>query len=161
MEAKKGLAGKFTTAMPQPRPDGPLFFLAKLTTKVHVALYRLTKGRLGGRMDAASLLVLHHRGARTGQPRATPVIYLEDGENLVVVASMGGQDVNPAWYHNLRAHPEIEVDVRGRRRPVRARLATAEETAALWPRLSGMWPAFEDYKRRTDREFPVFLLEPR
>ncbi|WP_211210942.1 nitroreductase family deazaflavin-dependent oxidoreductase [Sporichthya polymorpha] len=158
---KKGRWGRFTTAMPTPRPDGPLFVLTKIATKIHVAIFRRTKGRVMGNFDGAPLLVLHHRGAKTGRPRATPVIYLEDGKDLVVVASMGGQDVNPAWYHNLRAHPEIEVDIRGRRRAVRARPATAEEMTALWPRLSRMWPAFEDYKKRTDREFPVFLLEPR
>lgn len=158
---KKGRWGRFTAAMPTPRPHGSLFFLTKLMTRTHVAIYRRTKGRLMGKFDAAPLLVLHHRGAKTGQPRRTPIIYLEDGANLVVVASMGGQDVNPAWYFNLRANPDVEVEIRGARRPVRARAATADETARLWPELSTMWPAFEDYKKRTDREFPVFVLEPR
>jgi deazaflavin-dependent oxidoreductase (nitroreductase family) len=147
--------------MPTPKPDGPLFVLTKISTKLHVAIFRTTKGRLMGTFDDAPLLVLHHRGAKTGQPRQTPIIYLEDGANLVVVASMGGQDKNPSWFHNLGAHPDVEVEIRGERRPVTARRATQAEADALWPRLLRMWPAWETYKTRTDREFPVFLLEPR
>ena len=158
---KKGKWGRFTSTMPTPRPNGPLFALTKVATKLHVAIFRRTKGRLLGTFDEAPLLVLHHRGAKSGLPRETPIIYLEDGPNLVVVASMGGQDRNPSWFHNLRAHPDAEVEIRGRRRPVTARRATAAEADALWPRLSAMWPAWEDYKTRTDREFPVFVLEPR
>lgn len=157
---KKGFWGKFTSAMPTPKPDGPLFFLTKISTKLHVAIFKGTKGRVMGNFDGAPLLVLHHVGAKSGQPRQTPIIYLEDGPNLVVVASMGGQEVNPSWYFNLRAHPDVEVEIRGQRRPVRARLATPAETEPLWPRLTAMWPAWDTYKTRTDREFPVFFLEP-
>jgi deazaflavin-dependent oxidoreductase (nitroreductase family) len=146
--------------MPTPRPDGPLGVLTRIATKTHVAIFKGTKGRVMGNFDGAPLLVLHHRGARSGLPRETPIIYLEDGENLVVVASMGGQEVNPAWYHNLRAHPDVEVQIGGDRRRVHARLASKAEADALWPRLTAMWPAWDTYKTRTDREFPVFFLEP-
>jgi deazaflavin-dependent oxidoreductase (nitroreductase family) len=146
--------------MPTPKPGGPLFVLTKISTKVHVAIFKGTKGRVMGKFDDAPLLVLHHRGAKTGQPRETPIIYLEDGPNLVVVASMGGQEKNPSWFHNLIAHPDVEVQIGGERRPVHARRATQAEAAALWPRLNLMWPAWETYKTRTDREFPVFFLEP-
>jgi deazaflavin-dependent oxidoreductase (nitroreductase family) len=146
--------------MPTPKPDGPLFVLTKISTKLHVAIFRRTGGRVLGTFDDAPLLVLHSRGAKTGQPRQTPIIYLEDGENLVVVASMGGQEKNPSWFHNLIAHPDVEIEVGRRRRPVHARRATPAEADALWPRLTAMWPAWDDYKTRTDREFPVFFLEP-
>ena len=104
-DGKKGRWGKFTSAMPTPKPDGPLFVLTKISTKLHVAIFQKTKGRVMGTFDAAPLLVLHHRGAKSGQPRQTPVIYLEDGANLVIVASMGGQDKNPSWFHNLQRAP--------------------------------------------------------
>jgi deazaflavin-dependent oxidoreductase (nitroreductase family) len=90
------------------------------------------------------------------------MIYLADGERMVVVASHGGQAKHPAWYHNLRARPDAaEVEIQGRRTLVCARQATPPEAADLWPRLLGMWPAWETYMSRTDRRFPVMILEPR
>lgn len=158
---KKGRWGRFTVAAPVPTSDSRWFFLARWTAGLHSAIYRRTGGRLLGDFDGAPLLVLHTVGARSGEPRRSPVIYLQDGPNLVVVASMGGQPKNPGWYHNLRADPRAEVQIGGRRRPVTARVASAEEAARLWPRLSAMWPAWEDYQTRTDRQFPVMVLEPR
>lgn len=90
------------------------------------------------------------------------MIYLADGENVVVVASMGGMPKNPAWFHNLTAWPDqVEIDVCGGRRAVTARRATPAEADALWPRLTEIWPAWDTYKTRTDRDFPVMILEPR
>jgi deazaflavin-dependent oxidoreductase (nitroreductase family) len=160
-DVKPGRWGRFTSAMPTPKPDGPLFVLTKISTKLHVAIFRRTGGRVMGNFDGAPLLVLQHRGAKSGQLRNTPIIFLGDGPNLVVVASMGGQEKNPAWFHNLIAHPDAEVEIGADRRPVRARRATQAEAEALWPRLTAMWPAWDTYKTRTDREFPVFVLEPR
>ena len=113
-------------------------------------------------MDGAPLLVLHHTGAKTGAPRQSPVIHMRDGEDLVVVASLLGSAKNPAWYHNLRAHPnDVEVDVRGGRRAVRARQATRDEAAELGPRLVKTDPSFTAYTARTDRAVPIMILEPR
>jgi F420H(2)-dependent quinone reductase len=107
-------------------------------------------------------LILHHTGAKSGVRRQSPVIHMPDGESLVIVASLLGSPKNPAWYHNLRAHPDdVEVDVRGGRRAVRARQATREEAAELWPRLVETYPPFKTYVTRTDREFPVMILESR
>lgn len=161
MSGGKGFFGRLTTAVRAPTDSSRAWFLVRAATGLHAAIFRASRGRLLNRFDDAPLLVLHHRGAKSGTLRTTPLIYLEDGQNLVIVASMGGQPKNPAWYHNLRAHPQIEIDVGGRRRRVTARLATQAEAERLWPRLSAMWPAWEDYKTRTDREFPVFVLEPR
>ena len=161
MTGRKGFYGRLTAAVKAPTDASRAWVLVRAATGLHAAVFRASGGRLMSRFDGAPLLVLHHRGARTGEPRSTPLIHLRDGENVVVVASMGGQPKNPAWYHNLRAHPEVEIELGGRRRPVSARLATPEEAARLWPRLSAMWPAWEDYKTRTEREFPVFVLEPR
>ena len=103
----------------------------------------------------------HHRGAKSGAARSTPMIYLADRDRYVLVASTGGNPRNPAWYHNLRAHPEIEIEVHGGRVPLQAREASKTEADALWPRLFEMWPAWADYMERTDRVFPVMICEPR
>jgi deazaflavin-dependent oxidoreductase (nitroreductase family) len=127
-----------------------------------VCVFQRTRGLVGGTLDGAPLLILHHTGAKSGARRQSPVIHMSDGESLVIVASLLGSPKNPAWYHNLRAHPDdVEVDVRGGRRAVRARQAIREEAAELWPRLVETYRPFETYVTRTDREFPVMILEPR
>jgi deazaflavin-dependent oxidoreductase (nitroreductase family) len=157
----KGRWGSLTARVPAPKPGTALWGPWQLVTRFNVAVYRATGGRIGGRYDRAPLCVLHHRGARTGQPRETPLIYLEDGERIIIVASMGGNPANPAWYHNVRAHPDVTIELRGERRPVRARVADEAEAAELWPRLLEMWPAWADYQRRTTRRIPVVVLDPR
>jgi deazaflavin-dependent oxidoreductase (nitroreductase family) len=157
-----GLSGWVTTTIPAPKPGRLGWKLFRVFARMHVRILQRTRGRIGGTMDGASLLVLHTTGAKSGDRRQNPLIYVHDGENLVIVASIGGNPKNPAWYHNLRAHPDdVEVDVRGGRRRVRARQATREEAAALWPRLFETYPPFKTYMTRTDREFPVMILEPR
>jgi deazaflavin-dependent oxidoreductase (nitroreductase family) len=129
--------------------------------KLHVRLYELTGGTVGGRVGRAPVLLLTTTGRRSGQPRITPLLYLEDGERLVVVASNGGHPRHPAWFLNLESGPDVDVQVRRGRRGMRARRATPEERAAYWPRLVAMWPSYESYQRRTSREIPVVVLEPR
>lgn len=122
---------------------------------------RLSLGHFGARREGAlPTLLLTTTGRRSGQPRTTPVVYLEDGERIAVVASNFGRDRHPAWSANLLADPDAEVQVRTRRWRVRARLASEEEKAALWPRLLEIYPTWEDYRRRTDRSFRAFFLEP-
>jgi deazaflavin-dependent oxidoreductase (nitroreductase family) len=158
----KGIWGRFTSTVPAPKPGTPLWRPWRAVQDLNVRLYRLTGGRLGGRYDRAPVLILHHVGARSGEPRETPLVYLPDGERIVVVASMGGNPRNPAWYHNVRAHPEVEVEVRGDRRRMIARVVEDEaERAALWPRLLEVWPAWEAYQARTSRVLPVVVLGPR
>jgi deazaflavin-dependent oxidoreductase (nitroreductase family) len=124
--------------------------------------YRATGGRLGGRfLRGAPVLLLTTTGARTGQRRTAPLLYLRDGDRLVVVASKGGMSKHPLWYRNLLAHPEVEVEVGRERRTMVARTAGPEERAALWPRLVAMYRAYADYQARTPREIPVVVLEPR
>jgi deazaflavin-dependent oxidoreductase (nitroreductase family) len=162
MKHYNGLAGWIMATIPPPKPGGLGWKLSAAMFRLHVRVFQRTRGRIGGTLDGAPLLVLHHTGAKSGARRQSPVIHMQDGENLVIVASSGGNTKNPAWYHNLRAHPDdVEVDVRGSRRRVRARQATPEETAELWPRLVEVYPTFKTYMTRTDREFPVMILEPR
>ena len=158
----KGIIGRFTSSVPAPRPGTALWGPWNAVTKANVKLFRLTGGRVGGRYDQAPVCILHHRGAKSGEPRETPLVYLPDGDRVVLVASMGGNPRNPAWYHNLKAHPDVTVELRGERRELRARVVDDEaERAALWPRLLELWPAWEDYQARTARRLPVLVLEPR
>jgi F420H(2)-dependent quinone reductase len=128
----------------------------------HAAVYRATGGRVGGRLPGLpSLLLLDHVGARSGKKRTTPLVYMPDGDNLLIVASKGGHPQNPAWLHNLRSHPETEIQISGERRKVRAREATAQERRLLWPKAAKYNPHWGRYRARTSREIPLVLLEPR
>lgn len=128
----------------------------------HAAVYRATGGLVGGRVPGLPcLLLLDHRGARSGRRRTTPLVYMPDGENLLVVASKGGHPSDPAWMHNLRAHPETEVQIGRTRMRVRAREADAQERARLWPKAVEYNPHWGRYRERTSREIPLVLLEPR
>jgi deazaflavin-dependent oxidoreductase (nitroreductase family) len=144
-----------------PPPESPFWKAFGAMTKVHTALFRATRGRIGGRFGRAGMLLLHHVGARSGTPRVAPLIYLPDGDDLVIVASKAGVDRNPAWFHNLLAHPDTEVELPRQRRRVRARVATDEERERLWPRLVEIWPPYEEYQSHTSRRIPLVVLEPR
>jgi deazaflavin-dependent oxidoreductase (nitroreductase family) len=106
------------------------------------------------------MLLLDHVGARSGTLRTTPLLYVPDGENLVIVASKGGFPKHPAWFHNLRANPVTYAQVGAERRRVRARPATAAERPRLWELAVAVWPGYEDYRARTDRKIPLVVLEP-
>ena len=128
----------------------------------HAFVYRASGGRVGHRIPGlAPMLLLDHVGARSGVKRTTPLLYVEDGSDLVIVASKGGYPRNPAWFHNLRANPETTVQVGTERRPVRARIASSEERARLWPKVVESYGGYADYQRRTEREIPLVVLEPR
>lgn len=162
MNDYNGLSGWISTKVRAPNPGTFAWKLNTTVTRMHVRIFQRTGGRIGGTLDGAPLLVLHHTGAKTGARRQSPAIHMRDGENLVVVASLLGAPKNPAWYHNLRAHPDdVEVDVRDGRRRVRARQATRAEADELWPRLFETYPPFRTCVTRTDRELPVMILEPR
>jgi F420H(2)-dependent quinone reductase len=128
----------------------------------HAALYRATGGLIGHRVPGfAPSLLLDHVGAKSGKKRTSPLVYGRDGENLVLVASKGGYPKHPAWFHNLMANPDTTVQVGSRRRPVHARVATEQERERLWALMVGVYGGYEDYRRRTDRQIPLVVLEPR
>jgi deazaflavin-dependent oxidoreductase (nitroreductase family) len=129
--------------------------------KLNVPIYRLTRGRLMGKVGRAPVLLLTSVGRRSGQLRTAPVLYLMDGERIVVIGSNAGNERAPAWSHNLKAHPQAEVQIRGHRRPVRARLTEGDERAELWQKMNAQYAGFEDYHERTSRDIGVFVLEPR
>lgn len=132
----------------------------KWATKLHASLFRATNGRVGGRMVGSPVLLLVTTGRRSGLRRTTPLLYLEDENRQVIVASNGGAAKHPVWWLNLQANPEATVEVGGRKTRVRAIETQGEEKVRLWKKLVEMYPSYESYQRRTDREIPVALLEP-
>ena len=129
--------------------------------KLNVPLYRLSGGRLFGQLDRAPVLLLTTVGRRTGQPRTVPVVYLADGERLIVVGSNAGHERAPAWSLNLESNPLAEVELGSERRQVRARVAEGEERAELWRKVNEMYGGFDNYSTRTTRDIRLFVLEPR
>jgi deazaflavin-dependent oxidoreductase (nitroreductase family) len=149
-------AGRWLT---RSRPG--VFILRHVWTPTDRLVARLSGGRRNLAPRAIPELVLHTTGRRTGQCRATPVLYLEDQGRYVIVASNYGASRHPAWSSNLLAEPNAEVQVGTTRQAVTARRATAEEYERWWPRLVAIWPGWRTYRRLTDREFRMFVLEPR
>jgi deazaflavin-dependent oxidoreductase (nitroreductase family) len=128
--------------------------------KEHVDRYRATDGEEGHDWEnGSSTLLLTTTGRKSGEERTHPLIYGRDGDAYLVVASKGGADVPPAWYLNLEADPNVEVQVRGDRFKARARTAAPEERARLWPVMTKEWPAYDDYQTKTDRQIPIVVLE--
>lgn len=141
----------------------------KWMARGQVKVFRLTNGRIGstwrigaGFRKPVPTLLLDHVGRKSGTAYTTPLLYLADGADLVVVGSQGGLPKNPQWVANLRARPDTTVHLRGERaRPVRARIAEPDERLALWPRLVALYADFETYQATTDRVIPVVVLQPR
>ena len=136
--------------------------LIRAASAANTWIYRLSGGRIGGRFPrGAPVLLLTTTGRKSGQPRTAPLLYLGDGDNLLIVASKGGMSQHPVWYLNLEANPDVDVEVGSERRRMRARRASDEEKAKLWPRLVAMYRDYDDYQARTDRNIPVVILSPR
>jgi F420H(2)-dependent quinone reductase len=129
--------------------------------KLNVPVYRLSGGRIGGKVGNGPVLLLTTTGRKSGQQRTAPVLYLADGERFVVINTNAGNEKTPAWSLNLRASPEAEVEIGRRRVPVRARLAEGEERADLWRRHMQQYEGWDFYESQLDREVGVFVLEPR
>jgi F420H(2)-dependent quinone reductase len=147
---------------PTPPPGAPPGTLRariwNLLTKLHVDVYRRSGGRIGRRISGVPILLLEHVGRKTGKERTTPLMYVEDGDDLVLVASFGGAPKHPAWWINLRANPETTVQVGAERRRVRAREATDEERPRLWEKAVAAYSDYAVYQKRTDRKIPVVIL---
>jgi F420H(2)-dependent quinone reductase len=138
-------------------PEGVVRGLGKL----NVPVYRASRGRLMGTWGRAPVLLLTTTGRRSGQQRTAPVVYLADGQRMVVIGSNAGNEHAPAWSLNLKANPDCAVQVRGEHRHVRARVAEGEERADLWKEMNAQYDGFDDYDKRTSRDIAVFVLEPR
>lgn len=138
-------------------PDAGLRALGKL----NIPIYRLTRGRLMGKVGKAPVLLLTTTGRRSGEPRTAPVVYVADGERVAVIGSNTGSERAPAWSLNLQANPDAEAEIRGERRAVRARVAEGDEREKLWRRMNEQFGGFDHYRERTARDIKVFVLEPR
>ncbi len=142
--------------------------IIKMMSTVNVWLYRRTGGRIGGtwRIGAGwrkpvPILLLEHRGRKTGKLRTTPLVYLRDGDRYVVVASQAGRPTHPLWFRNLEADARATAQVGRDRVPVLAHTAGPQERAELWPRLVDLYADYNSYQSWTDRQIPVVVLEPR
>lgn len=134
--------------------DSPVGFVNE-----HIQRYVATDGADGHEWRGAPTLLVTTTGRKSGLPRRTALIYRQDGDNYVIVASQGGADVHPAWYFNLLANPEVTVQVKGETFTARARTATGEQRQRLWKLMAEVWPAYDTYQTKTDREIPVVVLE--
>jgi F420H(2)-dependent quinone reductase len=139
---------------------------------LHQRVYRFTRGAVGRHVGGRPALLLHTVGRKTGQPRTTALVYTRDGDHYVVVASYGGAPRHPAWFLNLEANPEVQVQVGRQHRRAHARVAEAEERERLWELVNeknrglapllhrGVVGRYDVYQRHTRREIPVVILEP-
>lgn len=134
--------------------------VARNVTALHAVVFRASKGRVGGRIYGMPVVMLTTVGRKTGKRRTTmltsPVV---EGGRVVLVASYGGDDRHPTWFLNLRDHPEVEIVMNGTSQRMRARIASAEEKAELWPRVVAAYRGYGQYQRRTDRDIPLVILE--
>jgi deazaflavin-dependent oxidoreductase (nitroreductase family) len=127
----------------------------------HVERYLRTGGEDGFEWMGAETIILTTTGRKSGNLRRTPLIRVRDGDNYIVIASLGGAPQHPNWYLNLVANPDVVINDRGERHELRARTASPEEKAAKWPLAVAAWPSYDDYQRSTDRDIPLVICEPR
>ena len=133
---------------------------ARRLSRLHAIAYRLTGGAVGRRLVGNEMLLLTTWGRATGKPHTVPLLYLRDGDALVVIASWGGRPDDPDWYRNIAHDPRATVQVRTGRWAVRACTASDRERALWWPRIVAAYPGYRAYKARTDRVIPVVFLNP-
>lgn len=140
--------------------SGPARLALKLGSGAHAGVYRATGGKLFGRMGKSPILLLNTVGRKSGRKRTSPLLYVMDGEDFVVIASKGGAPTHPAWYLNLRTDPDATVEVGDHEVRVRAEETDSEEKARLWQRMVDMYPTYDDYQQKTGREIPLLKLHP-
>jgi deazaflavin-dependent oxidoreductase (nitroreductase family) len=134
---------------------------AKVIFGLHRQLFQWTGGRIGGTGFGMPVLMLKTIGRKSGKERTTMLTSpVQEGDTVVIVASYGGDDRHPTWFLNLKANPDVVITMRGRTRKMKARVASAEERAELWPRVTGKYRGYASYQTRTDREIPLVILEP-
>jgi deazaflavin-dependent oxidoreductase (nitroreductase family) len=136
-------------------------FFMKWMARVNTWMYRRNSGEgLGGTFQKRPVALLTTTGRKTGEPRVSPLLYLRDGDRVIVVASRGGSDKNPMWYLNLKANPKVSVQIKKEVLDLTARDATDQERDRYWPQLVKMYPSYDDYQSRTDRQIPIVICDP-
>ena len=160
-----------TSTNTKPKPKGldrpATTRIIKVMSRVNTRLYRLTGGRIGrkwrigaGFKKPVPICLLTTTGRKSGQPRTVPLCFMQDGPNIVLVASQGGLPTNPQWYGNIRANPAVEIEIGKRRVAYRARKTGRAERAELWPKVVELYADYASYQAWTDREIPVVICEP-
>ena|SRR5581483_9326061 len=135
--------------------------IIKWMSRLNTLAYKASGGKLGGSfLQGAPVALLTTIGRKTGQPRVSPLLYLRDGDRVVLVASQGGRANNPMWYLNLKANPQVSVQIKKEVLKLTARDATEAERAQYWPQLVAMYSSFEDYQSWTDRVIPIVICDP-
>ena len=132
----------------------------RMGSTAHRGLYRVSGGRLGGRLWSLPVVMLTTTGRRSGRTRTVPLTGVPVGERVILIASNGGQDHHPGWFLNLRASPSVTAEIEGGRRAMRAHVAAGDERAKLWDRAVGAYPGWGRYQQGTTRRFPVVVLAP-
>jgi len=145
--------------MPANTPAQSASFLMKWVSRLHVFIYQASGGRIGATISRLPVLLLTTAGRKTGKRRVTPLVYLRDAEDLVLIASNGGHDWHPAWYFNLRAEPAAEIQLRRLRRRVSTRTADEGERKRLWPAVVTLYAGYAKYQALTGRLIPLVILE--
>ncbi|MDT5145542.1 MAG: hypothetical protein QOC58_187 [Mycobacterium sp.] len=135
-------------------------FFIKWMSRGNAWIYRRSNGRLGGVFQKSPVALLTTTGRKSGQPRVSPLLYMRDGDRVILVASQGGRDKHPLWYLNLKADSKVSVQIKNEVLQLRARDATPEEREHYWPQLVAMYPSFDDYQAWTERVIPVVICEP-
>jgi deazaflavin-dependent oxidoreductase (nitroreductase family) len=134
--------------------------VAKVMGAAHIALYRRTGGRIGGRFRGAPCLLLTVTGRKSGQPRTAPLMYGRDGDDYVIIASKGGMPKPPVWWLNLRSNPDAEIEVGAERHRVTAEEVQGEDRDRLWRLMTAIYPSYDSYQKKTSRVIPVVRLHP-
>ncbi|MCX5043290.1 nitroreductase family deazaflavin-dependent oxidoreductase [Aldersonia sp. NBC_00410] len=155
-----------TSAAPKGLDSPKAVKIIKIMSQVNTRLYRATGGRLGSKWRVGSafpwgvpVLLLTTIGRKTSEKRISPLLFIQDGPRVVVVASQGGLPKNPAWFYNIRSNPNVTVQIKSNVRQMTAHVADAEERAEVWPKLVAMYPDFDKYQSWTDRQIPVVICE--
>ena len=135
--------------------------LQQVMSSIHVFFYKLSGGRIGGRIHKADVLLLTTTGRKTGKKRTTPLLYVRDGNRLVIIASNGGRPIDPSWWMNLKRNPIAMVQVKSLKETIYAQRAIGSEKERLWRLMTNVYPAYDNYLKKTDRDIPVVVLMPK
>lgn len=150
--------------MPKPKPralNSPwVSFIIKWMAKSNAWIYKRSNGKFGNTFQKAPVALLTTTGRKSGEPRVSPLLYLREGNRVILVASKGGSDKHPQWYLNLKANPAVSVQIKDEVLQLQARDATEAERAEYWPKLDAMYPSFDDYRAWTDRVIPIVICDP-
>jgi deazaflavin-dependent oxidoreductase (nitroreductase family) len=142
------------------RNSRPVALAMKYFARGHIWVYQRTGGRVGAKLLWFPAALVTTTGRKSGRPRTTPTLYMRDGDRVILPASFGGRDADPAWYRNLEANPEVHVQIRGDHLDLTARDATDDERKRYWPNLIRMYPPYRGYREAADRKIPLVVCEP-